>query len=284
MQTKQSMHSKQTKQEKQILLGYHIIITLIFVYIFIQFLSLKRTNIIFKIYADYILNKYCLILYMLLSLLIMKYDAYTGILLLVLVIAPFKIAIKEYFNNETFIDNTIIDNTIIDNTNASIPIPNIGNIEGRNIKTINNKSTLQVSQVSQASQELINTNTPSTTQPIDIIRASSGPNYSFSFSDNRFKTDAIAINEILRQIKAQIDFDAHKTELSKHVIYEIYNKYFDNDIFVKLKTNLDDSKDYNADGKLSYIPEPDKITYDLSSYNNLSNNSQIGINSNIDSK
>ena len=276
MQTKQSMHSKQTKQATQILLGYHIIITLIFVYIFIQFLSLKRTNIIFKIYADYILNKYCLILYMLLSLLIMKYDAYTGILLLVLVIAPFKIAIKEYFNNETFIDNTIIDNT-----NASIPITNIGNIEGRSIKTINNKSTLQVS---QESQELNDTTIPSNTQPIDVAGSSPSPSPSPSPSDNRFKTDDIAINEILRQIKAQIDFDANKTELSKQVIYEIYNKYFDNDIFVKLKTNLDDSKDYNAEGKLSYIPEPNKITYDLSSYNNLSNNSQIGINSNIDGK
>ena len=47
---------------------------------------------------------------------------------------------------------------------------------------------------------------------------------------------------------------------------------------------MDDSKEYNAEGKLSYIPEPDKIKYDLSSYTNLSNNSQIGINPDVDNK
>ena len=76
---------------------YQLIITIIFVYIFIQFLTLKRNNIVYKIYADYILNKYCLILYIIMSILIMKYDTYTGILLLILIISPFKIAIKEYF-------------------------------------------------------------------------------------------------------------------------------------------------------------------------------------------
>jgi len=60
---------------------YQLIITIIFAYIFVQFLTLKRDNIIYKIYADYILNKYCLIIYIILSLLIMKYDKYTGILL-----------------------------------------------------------------------------------------------------------------------------------------------------------------------------------------------------------
>ncbi len=76
---------------------YQLTITIIFVYIFVQFLTLKRNNIVYKIYADYILNKYCLILYIIMSILIMKYDTYTGILLLILIIAPFKIAIKEYF-------------------------------------------------------------------------------------------------------------------------------------------------------------------------------------------
>ena len=223
---------KQSNKSKKLILGYHIIITLIFVYIFVQFLSLKRTNIIFKIYADYILNKYCLILYILLSLVIITYDVYTGILLLVLVIGPFKIAIKEYFSNEEFSNSN-------SNSNISIPLTRPTNT---------------------------NTNTP-----ISLVN-----------SDTRFKTDDIAINEILRQIKAQIEFDTHKTDLSKQVIYEIYNKYFDNDVFIKLKTNMDDSKEYNAEGKLNYIPEPDKIKYDLSSYKNLSNNSQIGINPDVD--
>ena len=223
---------KQSNKSKKLILGYHIIITLIFVYIFVQFLSLKRTNIIFKIYADYILNKYCLILYILLSLVIITYDVYTGILLLVLVIGPFKIAIKEYFSNEEFRNSN-------SNSNISIPLTTPTNT---------------------------NTNTP-----ITLVN-----------SDTRFKTDDIAINEILRQIKSQIEFDTHKTDLSKQVIYEIYNKYFDNDVFIKLKTNMDDSKEYNAEGKLNYIPEPDKIKYDLSSYKNLSNNSQIGINPDVD--
>ena len=76
---------------------YQLIITIIFVYIFVQFLTLKRNNIVYKIYADYILNKYCLLLYFILCIFILKYDVYTSVLLLILVIGPFKIAIKEYF-------------------------------------------------------------------------------------------------------------------------------------------------------------------------------------------
>jgi len=224
---------KNITHAEKVMLGYHTIITIIFVYVFVQFLTLKRTNIIFKIYADYILNKYCLILYILLSVLIMKYDAYTGILLLVLVIAPFKVAVKEYFND--------------------------------------------TNQITQITQITLNDKT-------DIDTLTQPPMPTLPENDNRFKTDDIAINDILRQIKAQIEFDTHKTELSKEVIYEIYNKYFDNDVFIKLKTNMDDSKEYNAEGKLSYIPEPDKIKYDLSSYTNLSNNSQIGINPDVDNK
>lgn len=79
------------------LFWYHMIITIIFVYIFVQFLTLKRNNLVYKIYADYILNKYCLLLYFILCIFILKYDVYTSVLLLILVIGPFKIAIKEYF-------------------------------------------------------------------------------------------------------------------------------------------------------------------------------------------
>ena len=94
--------------------------------------------------------------------------------------------------------------------------------------------------------------------------------------DDRFKMDDIAKNEILRQIKAQIDFDPYKTNLSKNVIYDIYNKYFDNDIFVKLKNINDDSKQYIAEGNFKYVPENNKVDYDLVSYQILTANTQLG--------
>jgi hypothetical protein len=96
--------------------------------------------------------------------------------------------------------------------------------------------------------------------------------------DDRFKMDDVATNEILKQIKAQIDNDPYKTNLSKAVINEIYGKYFDNDIFKKLKQVDDDSKQYIASGNFTYLPKDNKVDYDLVTYQNLSNNTQIGIN------
>jgi hypothetical protein len=96
--------------------------------------------------------------------------------------------------------------------------------------------------------------------------------------DERFRMDEIAKNKILKQIKSQVDFDPYKTNLSKDVIYEIYNKYFDNDIFIKLKNTNNDSKDYIASGNFKYLPKNNKVDYDLVTYQNLSNNVQIGIN------
>ena len=100
--------------------------------------------------------------------------------------------------------------------------------------------------------------------------------------DDRFKVDEVAKNEILRLIKAQVDFDPYKTKLGKNVIYEIYNKYFDNDIFIKLKNIDDDSKKYIAAGNFTYIPKPNKADYDITTYQNLSTNIQFGINPIID--
>lgn len=177
-------------------LYYHILITLIFIFIYVQFLSLKRTNIIYKIYADYILSRYCLLLYILLTLVCFKYDYYTGMLLLILIIAPVKLSMKEFFVSE----------------------------------------------------------------------------------DSRFKQDEIITKELLQQIKAQIDFDPHKTQLDKNVIYEIYNKYFNTNIFTKLKKNYDDSKNYSAETTFNYLPTDKQLDYDLTTYQNLSNNIQIGIN------
>lgn len=206
----------------KIILAYHIIITILFVYIFIQFLSMKRSNNVYKFYTDYIMNKYCIIIYMFLTLIIFKYDSFTGILLLIMIIAPFKCALKEFFYSNT--------------------IPNSDDPSNEQ-----NKSNLNISS--------------------DLLGA-----------DNRFKVDNVKVESILGQIKSQIAFDPYKTNLSKDVIYEIYNKYFNNDSFVKLLNTNDDSKKYIAEGNFKYLPENSKVDYDLVTYQNLSQNTQIGIN------
>ena len=202
---------------KNIIIGYHTILVIIFVYIFIQFLTMKRTNIIYKLYTDYIMNKYCIIVYLFLIILITKYDKFTSILLLLLVIPPFKCAIKEFFVGSN--ENNTMSNTMSNTT----------------------------------------------------------PTFAYGV-DDRFKMDEISKDRILKQIKSQVDFDPYKTNLDKDVIYEIYNKYFNNDIFVKLKNINDDSKQYIAEGNFKYVPVDTRVDYDLVTYQNLSNNTQVGIN------
>ena len=90
--------------------------------------------------------------------------------------------------------------------------------------------------------------------------------------------DEIAKDEILKQIASQIKFDPYKTNLGKDVINEIYSKYFDNDIFKKLNQVNDDSKQYIASGNFKYLPQNNKVDYDLVTYQNLSTNTQLGIN------
>ena len=173
------MKSNMNLKIKNSVLIYRIIVSILFVYIFIQFLTMKRTNAIYRFYTDYIMNKYCIILYLLIVILITKYDKFTAVLLIILIIAPFKCAIKEFF---------------------------IG------------------------TNDVIN---PTTTIPYG--------------TDDRFKMDEIAKNTILKQIKSQIDFDPYKTNLDKTVIYEINNKYFDNDIFIKIKNINEDRQQYIAE-------------------------------------
>ena len=223
---------------KKVLFWYYVFITIVFVYIFVQFLSLKRCNIVYKIFADYILNKYCTIIYIILSLVIMKYDFYTGILLLILIIGPFKASLKEFFE-----------------TSSTSTSPSTR----PSISTIRNRDGIIVADIPK----------PSNTSLQNIQNLG---------IDDRFTTDDVVIKKILRQIKAQIEFDPYKTNLSKDVINEIYSKYFDNDIFVKLKNNNDDSKAYLASGNFNYVPTIAQTDYDLISYQNLSNNTQIGIN------
>jgi hypothetical protein len=207
---------------KNFKLYYHLIITFMFVYIFIQFLTLKQTNYIYKFYTDYIMNKYCIIIYISLLFCIMKYDTYTAILLFILIIGPFKCSTKEFYEN-----------------NTTLP-----NIEQKEINKVVKDNLLGI--------------------------------------DDRFKMDDIKKDEILKQIKAQIQFDPYKTNLSKDVIYEIYNKYFDNDIFVKLKSIDNDSKEYIASGNFNYVPKENKVDYDITTYENLNKNTAFGINANID--
>ena len=222
---------------KQLLI-YRFIITIIFIYIFIQFLTMKRTNFVYKFYSDYIMNKYCIILYIFLILLIMRYDSYTAVILFILVMVPFKFVYKEYFKSfEYFIESQ-----------TTIP---------------------------QTTQYIMQLGTDDQTRANLLALQNLG-------DDDRFKMDDVATNEILKQIKAQIDNDPYKTNLSKDVINEIYGKYFDNDIFKKLKQVDDDSKQYIASGNFTYLPKDNKVDYDLVTYQNLSNNTQIGINPILD--
>jgi hypothetical protein len=211
-------------------LYYHLLITLVFIYIFIQFLTLKQSNSIYKFYVNYVMNKYCLILYISLLFLIMKYDIYTTILLFILIIGPLRCSSKEYFEEQ--------------------------------------KDTKEKNEITKEEKEQKEINKVVKDNLLGI--------------DNRFKMDDVKKNELLKQIKAQINFDPYKTELSKEVIYEIYNKYFDNDVFVKLKGIDDLSKKYIASGKFDYIPKENKVDYDITTYENLLKNTSIGINQSND--
>jgi len=209
-------------------LYYHLLVTLVFIYIFIQFLTLKQSNSIYKFYVDYVMNKYCLILYISLLFLIMKYDIYTTILLFILIIGPLRCSSKEYFEEQ--------------------------------------KDTKEKNEITKEEKEQKEINKVVKDNLLGI--------------DNRFKMDDVKKNELLKQIKAQINFDPYKTELSKEVIYEIYNKYFDNDVFVKLKGIDDLSKKYIASGKFDYIPKENKVDYDITTYENLLKTSSIGMDKN----
>jgi hypothetical protein len=203
------------------------------------------------------MNKYCFILYLFLSIFILRLDSYTGILLLVLAIGTFKSAIKEFFNSESFYANASDITSTTPNTtipiNVSIPTKIVDGQIAANIPIptiVPLQDTLSIDKIQ--AQEL--------------------------GKDQRFKVDDVAVKEILQQIKSQVDFDPYKTQLDKAVIYEIYNKYFDNDIFKKLQNNNSDSASYLAAGNFNYVPTVAQVDYDLVSYQNLSNNTGFGIN------
>lgn len=230
---------------------YHLLITIGFIYIFYQLLSMRKTNCIYRYWSEYVLNRYCFILYILLALYIFTRDSYTGMLMLVLGVASFKTAFKEYFTDTSAIlDPRYLPNAI----EATIPTKIIDG------------------------QVVADLPVPTMTSLQDTVDAASLIRAQYLGEDDRFKMDDVTIREILRQIKSQVDFDPYKTQLDKDVIYEIYNKYFDNDIFVKLKNNNDDSASYLAAGNFNYVPTIAQVDYDLVTYQNLTNNTGFGIN------
>ncbi len=208
---------------------------------------MRRSNIIYRYWSEYVMNRYCFILYILLAILIFTKDSYTGILLLVLAVGSFKTAFKEYFVDTNEVDTT---NTI----QTAIPT-----------RIVNG-------------QVITNLRVPEATSLQDTINAAGLLRAQALGEDDRFKTDDVVVREILRQIKSQVDFDPYKTQLDKDVIYEIYNKYFDNDIFIKLKNNNDDSASYLAAGNFNYVPAASQVDYDLVTYQNLNNNISFGVN------
>lgn len=195
---------------------YHIIITVLFVYVLVQFLSMHSANPIYRFYTTYLMNTYYLLIYLILCVVIYQYDKYSAVLMALLIIPPFKIAHKEFF-------------TSLETTNATI-----------------------------------------STQPALVNREILG-------MDDRFKVDEVVMKDILRQIKSQVDFDPYKTNLDKSVIYEIYNRYFNNDIFTKLQKNNDDSESYIAAGNFKYLPTTPQVDFDITTYQNLSDNIQFGV-------
>ena len=273
-------------------LWYHTFITIVFVYIFYNLLTMKKTNFVYKFWYEYIMNKYCFILYIILSLFILLRDSYTGALLLVLAVGTFKTAIRELFTGDT---GDIIDPRYNPSPIAVLDAPPINNSSISSTYSTTSKTTIQnttIPNTTMATRLLAGEPIPTkimdgwivadypkpTDKPLQDTVSVENIQAQALGEDERFKVDEVAVREILRQIKSQVDFDPYKTELDKEVIYEIYNKYFDNDIFKKLQNNNTDSASYIAAGNFNYVPTVAKVDYDLVSYQNLSNNIGFGIN------
>lgn len=97
-------------------------------------------------------------------------------------------------------------------------------------------------------------------------------------TDPRFIMDPIKRDELLRAIKAELEFDKTKTELDRDVIYEIYNKYFDTNVFKKMLEINDDSKKYIKSGNYAYLPKSNKSEFDIQKYQDLQKNTSFGVN------
>lgn len=220
---------------KNSVLIYRSIFTLLFIYVFVQYMSMKRDNFIYNFYNEYVMNKYCIFIYIIAILILMYLDKYIAILLFILIIIPYRFVFKEFFEDGTTTTTKTPETTKYE----------YGYLPQEGTSKADLNKLLEAQYLGQ---------------------------------DDRFKMDEISKNEILRQIRAQVDFDPYKTNLAKDVIYEIYNRYFDNDIFVKLKNVNDDSKDYIASGNFRYLPEGDRVDFDQITYQNLNYNQAFGVN------
>jgi len=246
------------------------------------------------------MNKYCFIVYLFLSLFILRLDSYTGVLLLVLAIGTFKSALKELFTSELFTSelftsefftgdaSDIIDPRYSPSSSAVLVAP-IGESNNKLETTIPATTTIPnttiptTNRIEAIPTKIVNGQiaadlpVPTMIPLQDTISVKNIQSQALG-EDDRFKVDEVAVKEILQQIKSQVDFDPYKTQLDKEVIYEIYNKYFDNDIFKKLQNNNSDSASYIAAGNFNYVPTVPQVDYDLITYQNLSNNTGFGIN------
>ena len=99
---------------------------------------------------------------------------------------------------------------------------------------------------------------------------------------DRFKTDDVKIKEILRQIQSELDFDPYKTPLAREIIMDVYQRYFNNDMFVKLQEITENSKQYQKQYKLLYMPQPTELKYSVDVANLLAKSRGFGVNPQID--
>mgnify|MGYP003347379110 CR=1 FL=1 len=118
--------------------------------------------------------------------------------------------------------------------------------------------------------------TPTNTTPMTI------DSVLMNQDDDRFKTDDVKIREIIRQIQAELDFDPYKTPLARQVIIDVYKRYFNNDMFVKLNEITENSKKYQKEYRLLYMPQPTELNYSIDVADLLSKSSGFGVNPQID--
>jgi hypothetical protein len=96
--------------------------------------------------------------------------------------------------------------------------------------------------------------------------------------DPRFQVDPIKRDEILREIKSELEFDPNKTDIDRSVIAEIYEKYFNTNVFKKLVEIDKESQQYIKAGNYQYIPESKKSDFDLQKYQELRASTSYGTN------
>jgi hypothetical protein len=62
--------------------------------------------------------------------------------------------------------------------------------------------------------------------------------------DDLFTMDPVKKSEILRAVRAQLDFDPYKSDLTRETILDIYRKYFGEDEALKFRREYETSQSY----------------------------------------